>query len=86
MLRVATHLVPAAIIKGSESPRAACFYKLQQLTTTSKHIKRFPAQPGAEVSKEKNIEPLKMKRLWFDVTHLFEEILNAFDWLPNQPN
>ena len=41
---------------------------------------------GAEVSKEKNIEPIEKKRLWFDVTHLFEELLNAFDWLPNQPN
>ena len=34
---------------------------------------------GAEVSKEKNIEPIEMKRLWFDVTHLFEELLNAFE-------
>ena len=34
---------------------------------------------GAEVSKEKNIEPIETKRLLFDVTHLFEELLNAFD-------
>ena len=32
----------------------------------------------AEVSKGKNIEPIEMKRLWFDVTHLVEELLNAF--------
>ena len=41
------------------------------------------AQPGGqEVSKER----IEKKRLWFDVTQLSEELLNAFDWLPNQPN
>ena len=38
------------------------------------------AEPVAEVSKEKTyIEPIEMERLWFDVTHLFEELLLAFD-------
>ena len=26
-----------------------------------------------------------MKRLWFDVTQLPEELHHAFDWLSNQP-
>ena len=38
------------------------------------------AEPGAEVSKEKkHIEPIEMKRLWFDVTQLLEELHHAFD-------
>ena len=36
--------------------------------------------------KKRYIEPIEMKRLWFDVTQLSEELLHAFDWLPNQPN
>ena len=40
-----------------------------------------------EVSKRrKHIEPAEMKCVWFDVMHLFQEFLNAFDWLPNRPN
>ena len=27
-----------------------------------------------------------MKHLWFDVMHLFEELLNIFEKLPDQPN
>ena len=41
---------------------------------------------GGRKFRKKNIEPIEMKRLWFDVTYLFEELLNAFDWLPNQAN
>ena len=41
---------------------------------------------GRKFQKEKHIEPIEMKRLWFDVTHLFEELLLASDWLPNQLN
>ena len=26
-----------------------------------------------------------MKRLWFDVTQLLEELHHAFDWLSNHP-
>ena len=41
---------------------------------------------GRKFQKRKHIEPIEMERLWFDVTHLFEELLLAFDWLPDQPN
>ena len=41
---------------------------------------------GRKFQKTKHIEPIEMERLWFDVTHLFEELLLAFDWLPDQPN
>ena len=37
------------------------------------------AEPGGKFQKKKHIEPIEMKRLWFDVTHLFEEFLLAFD-------
>ena len=50
-------------------------------------IPKSPAQPGGgSFKKEKHIEPIEMKRLWFDVTHFLEELLNAFDWLPHQSN
>ena len=41
---------------------------------------------GRKFQKKKHIEPIEMKRLWFDVTHLFEELLLSFDWLPDRPN
>ena len=41
---------------------------------------------GRKFQKRKHIEPIEMERLWFDVTHLFEELLLAFAWLPDQPN
>ena len=34
---------------------------------------------GRKFQKRKHIEPIEMERLWFDVTHLFEELLLAFD-------
>ena len=32
---------------------------------------------GRKFRKKKHIEPIEMKRLWFDVTHLFEEVLKV---------
>ena len=34
---------------------------------------------GRKFQKRKHIEPIEMERFWFDVTHLFEELLLAFD-------
>ena len=38
---------------------------------------------GRKFRKKKHIEPIEMKRLWFDVTYLFEELLNV---LTNRQN
>ena len=32
---------------------------------------------GRKSGRTKHTEPIEMKRLWLDVTHLFEELLNA---------
>ena len=34
---------------------------------------------GGRTFRKKKIEPIEIKRLWFDVTYRFEEFLNAFD-------
>ena len=34
---------------------------------------------GRKFQKKNYTEPIEMKRLWFDVTHLIEKLLNAFD-------
>ena len=45
------------------------------------------AQPGGgSFEKKKTYRAYRNEVLVFDVTHLFEEPLLAFDWLPDQPN
>ena len=44
-----------------------------------------PAGPeGGSFERKIHIEPIEIKRLWFDVTHLFEELFLAF-WLTARP-
>ena len=58
-------------------------------TSTKKILNKRPSEHqntsnlrhsrGGGSFERKDIEPIEMKRLWFDVTHPFEELLNAFD-------